>query len=225
MTEHVLLESEPREVPGAQSAHKVHARIDIESRLRRRALQLEIIDYFYLVVRLHRSHSCVAEYVLDLQFVDPYPRLSRRIASRWMLATFILTALAIGIAARIGSSAAPGNWIAVCAIVSSMAVAAALVCVYRTTETVALYSVHGQAKLLEFTSGLGAFRAVKPFMVKVVAHIKVAVRARRPSRAQHLRDEMREHFRLRQTGVLPAQEYESSKGRILAAHSRSASIQ
>jgi hypothetical protein len=222
MTEHILLESDVREVPDGRSAHKVHARIDVESRLRRRTLQLEIIDYFYLVVRLHRSNSIVAEYVLDLQFVDPSLRLSRRIASRWMIATLVLAALAIGIAVRISSSAAPGNWLAVCATVSGMAVAAALVCSYRTTETVTLYSAHGQAKLLEFTSGPGAFRAVKPFMVKVVAHIKVAVGARRPSRAQHLRDEMREHFRLRRSGVLSAEEYETSKGRILAAHSRPA---
>ncbi len=33
---------------------------------------------------------------------------------------------------------------------------------------------------------------------------------------------MREHFRLRETGVLSAEEYETSKGRILAEHSRAA---
>ena len=38
-------------------------------------------------------------------------------------------------------------------------------------------------------------------------------------RPEHLRDEMREHFRLRKHGVLSAEEYEASKARILAEHS------
>lgn len=38
-------------------------------------------------------------------------------------------------------------------------------------------------------------------------------------RPEHLRDEMREHFRLRKHGVLTAEEYEASKARILAEHS------
>jgi hypothetical protein len=222
MTEHILLETDIREVPSLESAHKVHARIDLQSRLRRCRLQLVIVDYFYLAVRLHRARSVVEEYVLDLQFVDPALRSSKRIASRWMLAALILAALAIAIGLRIGFSAAPGTWSTVCAAVSAMAIAAGVVSLYGTRETVALYSAHGQAKLLEFTSGLGAIRTFKPFMAKLVAHIKVAVGARHASRSQHLRDEMREHFRLRQSGVLSAEEYESSKGRILAQHSKPA---
>src|SRR5258706_7887287 len=68
-TEHILLESDFREVPGLQDARTVHARIEFRSRIRRRVLRLEIFDYYYLAVR-SRSRSILLEYVLDLRFVD-----------------------------------------------------------------------------------------------------------------------------------------------------------
>jgi hypothetical protein len=55
-------------------------------------------------------------------------------------------------------------------------------------------------------------------MAKLTAHIRLASAARRRSRAEHLRDEMREHLRLMEIGVLPAGEYETAKVRILDHH-------
>jgi hypothetical protein len=217
-SEHILLESDERKIPHPQCSRKLHGRIELRSRLRRRSLRLDLVDYYFLVVRSYRSSSMAAEYVLDLRFVDSSPGLSRHFASRWLLAALALIALAGAIALRIADSAAPAQWLAACGVVSGMAVAAALVCFYRTTETISIYSAHGRAKLLEFTSGLGAKRAFKPFTNKLAAHIRLALAARRPMRSEHLRDEMREHFRLRESGVLSAEEYEASKARILAEH-------
>jgi hypothetical protein len=46
-----------------------------------------------------------------------------------------------------------------------------------------------------------------------------AAKAERPQeRPQFLRDEMREHHRLRELGVLSEEQYEQSKARILASH-------
>jgi hypothetical protein len=217
--EHILLESEAREVPDPRYSRRLHGRIDVHSRLRRKSLQLELIEYYYLVVRLYRSHSLSAEYVLDLRFVDSSLEFSRRIASRWILTTLALVALATGIALRIQSAPVPNDWLLACVVVCGMTIGAALVCLYRTTETVELYSSHGRARLLTFTSGIGAVRALKPFRAKIAAHIRLATAARRPLKWQHLRDEMREHFRLRETGVLSEDEYERSKGHILSGHS------
>jgi hypothetical protein len=217
--EHILLESDERRIPHPRGSRKLHARIGLHSRLTRRALQLELIDYYYLVVRSYRSHAVAAEYVLDLRFADASLASSRHFASRWLLAALAFMALAVAIAFRIGGSAAPAGWLAACGIVSGAAVAAAVVCIYRTTETVSMYSAHGRARLFEFTSGLGAKRGFKLFANKLAAHVKLASSARRPMRSEHLRDEMREHFRLRESGVLSVEEYEASKARILAEHS------
>jgi len=51
-----------------------------------------------------------------------------------------------------------------------------------------------------------------------MAHIRLAAAARRHTKAEHLRDEMREHQRLRELGVLSVGDYEVSKARILGQH-------
>jgi hypothetical protein len=218
--EHILLESEVREVPNPRQARKVHARLEYRSRLRRCVLQLEIIDYYYLAVRSH-SGSIRLEYVLDLRFVA-VPRLSRHIAWRWIAASILLIALASAAAARIGSGATPwwqSGWLRVCVTALGMWGLATLVGVYRTTETMSVSSIHGRARLLQCTGTLGTFHLVKRFVAKLAAHIQLASTARRHTKAEHLRDEMRDHLRLREIGVLSAEEYESAKALILEHHS------
>jgi hypothetical protein len=56
-------------------------------------------------------------------------------------------------------------------------------------------------------------------MAKLGAHIRLAAGARRCTKTEHLRDEMREHLRLKEIGVLSAGEYEKAKVRILDQHS------
>jgi len=87
---------------------------------------------------------------------------------------------------------------------------------------VSLFSTHGAARLLECTGGLGTFYVLRGFMKKLAAHIRLASAARRRTKAEHLRDEMREHLRLKEIGVLSAGEYETAKVRILDHHSPAA---
>ena len=218
--EHILLESDDRDVPDLQHPRTVHARLVLRSRLRKRVVLLEIIDYYYLSIR-SRSPTNLLEYVLDLRFVDS-PRRSRHVAWRWIIASLLLIALPSAVAARIDYSATSWwqhHWPAVCVSVIGAWILAMLVATYRTTETVVLFSVSGAARLLEFTGGLGTFRVARLFIAKLSAHIRLASGARRRTKAEHLRDEMREHLRLKEIGVLSAQEYEASKARILKQHS------
>jgi hypothetical protein len=220
-TEHILLESDTREVPELRTARKVHSRLRVDSRLRRRAIELTLIDYYYLSVRTWQPRRAVSQYVLDLRFVDPALRLSRHIAWRWMAVSAVLATLAFAVAWRIGSSSTTWwrhDWLALLGSLYGLAACAALVSIYRTTQTLALFSVNGQARLLALTGRLGTFRTLRRFSRQLAAHLRVSVRARRSSRSEHLRDEMREHFRLKDAGVLSEQEYETSKQRILRRH-------
>jgi hypothetical protein len=220
--EHILLESDVREVPDLRNARKVHARIEFRSRLRRRSMQLEIIDYYYLAVRTH-SRSTRLEYVLDLRFIDT-PQVARHISWRWIMATVLLTAVAYGIL-HLGNTAPPWwqrHWLTAYAALTGAWAVATLVALYRMTETVRLFSTAGAATLLEYTGGLGTLRGVRRFMAKVAAHVRLAAAARRSTKTEHLRDEMREHARLKELGVLSAPQYESAKARILGKHAPAA---
>jgi hypothetical protein len=222
-TEHILLESDLRQVPDRRNARTVHASVEFRSRLRRRVLQLEIIDYYYLSVRSH-SRKVLLEYVLDLRFVD-MPRQLRHVSWRWLTFSLVFLALALGIALRIAHSATPWwqhDWLPMCVTVIGVWAFATLVSVYRSAETVSLFSIHGAARLLECTGGLGTLHVFRRFMVKLAAHIRLAAGARRRTKAEHLRDEMREHLRLKEIGVLSAGEYEKAKVRILDQHSPAA---
>jgi hypothetical protein len=220
VTEHILLESDSRDLPDVRSARTVHARLELRCRLRARVLQLEIIDYYYLSVRT-RSRSHLREYVLDLRFIAP-PRLTRYIAWRWILASLLLIAVPLTIAREFDLGAFSWwqrHWAATCLLIIGSWVFATVVAMYRTRETVIMFSVSGAAGLLEFTGGLGTFRRARPFLAKLAAHLRLASGARRRTRGEHLRDEMREHLRLREAKVLSAEQYELAKGRILGQHS------
>ncbi len=220
-TEHILLESDERKVPALRTARKVHSRLHIQSKVRRRGSELALIDYCYLSVRTWRSRSLDSQYVLDLRFVEPALRLSRHVAWRLMIASAALAVLAIALAWRIGASSTAWwqhEWLPVLGGLSGLAVCAALVSMYRTTKTLALFSVCGRARLLELTGGVGSFRDIRRFSQALAAHVQIAIARRRASRAAHLRDEMREHLRLKEAGVLTEKEYEISKARILARH-------
>lgn len=184
-------------------------------------VELDIIDYYYLSVRMHRRGAPVNGYVLDLRFAAASVLRYRHLPWKWIAAALAFGALSAAGIWRIGVAAMPW-WrgellVGVAALLVSTA-GATLVSVYRMTETLRLFSVHGRANLLEFTGGLGTFRSARSFMRKLEAHIGIASAARRSSRSQHLRDEMREHFRLHKAGVLSNEAYEESKKRILAGH-------
>jgi hypothetical protein len=222
--EHILLESDERDIPTLETARRIHARIALPGGSWRPSLELALIDYFYLSVRTTSARSTGSRYVVDLRFVDPAPGLSRRLPVSWIAAGAVFLALAVLGAREIAASAVPWwrhEWLPATAAFFAVAAGALSLAVLRTTETLTLFSAHGRAKLVCHEGGAGTLRAFRGFLPRLEAHLRIA-RARRRDRAQHLRDEMREHFRLRGTGALTEEEYETAKRRILATHGHSA---
>ncbi len=218
--EHILLESDERTLPQRHTARRIHASHRFHGRLRRRVVELEIIDYYYLFCRERNGRAEPVEFVLDLRFVDSFVRRSRHIPWRWLAVTAGFLGLAVLL--WMNSSIAYGSGhirLVVGALLLLAAGCSGLTSAYRLTERLELRSVHGQAKLLELTGGLGTLRSLHPFMIKLGAHVRIATGRRRGPKSVHLRDEMREHHRLKEAGVLSNGQYEESKRRILAHHS------
>ena len=216
--EHILLESDERNVPTLETARRVHARIALPGDRWRPALELALIDYFYLSVRTARERG--ARYVVDLRHVDARVRLARQIPWGWIAGGAALLLLAVPGVRGIAESTAPW-WkherLPATAALFAVAASAIYAAVRGTAETLTLFSAHGRAKLLSHAGGHGTFRTFRTFLPRLEAHLRIARARRRPGR-DHLRDEMREHFRLRQAGALTEEEYEAAKRRILATH-------
>jgi len=220
-SEHILLESAVhREVPTLRQAQKTHAAWQSQSRLRRCRIELAIIDQYYLAVRTGRV-GALREYVLDPRFADPAIHLKKHIPRRLIAVAAASGSLAILSAWRALASISPWwyqKWLVICAATTASTLCLCLACVWRMTETLALYSLHGRATLLAYTAGPGTLRTVQQFGHKLAGHIRLSIVRGLSSKAEYLRDEMREHFRLREAGVLAQEQYEASKARILAQH-------
>jgi hypothetical protein len=121
-----------------------------------------------------------------------------------------------------GMWASWGNWsspILLTALVTLLAAAgAAILFLRRTVESLEFVSVHGGATLISVVGGIGSARDGKQFFVELIKSINAAKAERRQERLQFLRDEMREHHRLRELGVISEEHYEQGKARILASH-------
>jgi hypothetical protein len=174
-----------------------------------------------LLVRTRRRRGPTCKYVIDLRFVDATAVAGRRIAWRWWQAAATLAVL-VALVQWVTLQFADPDWQEV-GLQGSIGCATAAVCVglyglYRTRESVELRSLHGAARLAEITGSLGCAKAVQSFAAELAQQVEAARSQAPQSKQQFLRDEMREHHRLWNEGVLSDPAYEASKRRILQSH-------
>jgi hypothetical protein len=180
---------------------------------------LSLLEEHFVSVQSERPGGESKNYVFDLRFASAKPLLVRRIAWSWFALTLAF-GLLTGTAAWLlySSQTPPAPTAAVGVTMLAGAIASVFIFLRRTTESLEFTSVHGEATLISVTGGIGSARAGKSFFVNLIKSINAAKLARPQQKQEFLRDEMREHHRLRELGVLSPQEYEASKARILAAH-------
>ena len=208
--------------PARQPHRRTLASYTLRSVLRGCSTEIRILQDHFLAVQYERAREPTRKFTFDLRFANPRPLRVRRVA--WVC---LGSAIALGLAsaaslvwARMTATALwthPGFIGAVAGIVATVVML--LLFLRRTTEALQFTSVHGQAVLIDLVGGIGAAKAGKNFVVDLIKNIAAAKLARPQEPAHFLRDEMREHHRLRELNVLTEQEYQASKARILAAHS------
>lgn len=223
--EHISIEAAPDESssPARRARGKIRATYSLKSTLRGCETELALLEDHFLSVRAVRPEGGLPKkYDVDLRFANPKPVRVREISWTWLIVTIGLIALASGTIVSVWSTTAnpwdrPGF---IAALVTLLVSAGTfLLFLRRTTESLVFRSVHGQATLVSVTGGIGSARSGKLFFVELIKDINVAKTVRLQEKPQFLRDEMREHHRLRELGVLSEEEYETSKARILGAHS------
>jgi hypothetical protein len=156
-----------------------------------------------------------------LRFAHAKPVIVRHIAWFWMVLALSLLALSATALWLLWPQTAAAwiNPVPLTAIAALFAAAGSVVMFFRrTTESLEFLSVHGQVSLVSVTGAIGSTHDGKRFFVELIKSIGAAKAARSQSPQQFLRDEMREHHRLREIGALTEAQYEASKSRILASH-------
>lgn len=219
--EHISIEGEPDYTPPAKDPHRItRVSYTLASRVRGCVTELSILEGWYLGVRCVRPHGEPRKYQFDLRFANPKPVCVRNVSWTWLTVCVGLAVLGGGALASawsaqrpLLSTAALGGAVALC-----ISVGAFFLFLRRTSESLEFRSIHGGATLVSVIGGIGSARGGKEFFVELIKGVGAAKLARPQQKQQFLRDEMREHHRLRELGVLTEQQYEQSKARILAQH-------
>ena len=221
--EHIHIEAEPGTVaaPTPHRRRKVRSSYVLKSRLR--GCETEVVDprrSLHLPCAPCARDAQPRKYEVDLRFANPKPVRVRSISWFWLTLAASMALLAAGGLWATWTDA--GRWsspVFLSALVTLLAAGGATIMfLRRTIESLEFVSMHGGATLVSVTGGIGSARAGKRFFIELIKSINAAKAARPQERPQFLRDEMREHHRLRELGVLTEQQYEQSKARILASH-------
>jgi hypothetical protein len=220
--EHISLETEPELQAISVRQRAVCASFTLSTVLHDCTTRVAILEDHFVTIQSESRHAAPLDYVLDMRFLDPKPLRSRRIAWNWLSVALALLTLGV-LAIVLGPRPLPEFLISESfgiALVLLLGMLGALLRFARdTTESLRFASEHGGAALINITGALGSTRRGKRFFVELMRNIRAAKAARPQPKVPRLRDEMREHHRLRELGVLSEADYEASKSRILKAHS------
>jgi hypothetical protein len=220
--EHIHIEAEPGAIaaPTALRRRRVRASYSLHSLLRGCETEVAIHDDHFAAVRTVRPDAQPLKYEVDLRFANPKPVRVRTISWFWLALAASLTLLATGgIWASWSEAARWTSPIFLTALVTLLAATGAMILfLRRTVESLEFVSLHGGATLISVVGGIGSARSGKQFFIELIKSINAAKAERPQERPQFLRDEMREHHRLRELGVISEQQYEQGKARILASH-------
>jgi len=219
--EHISLESEPESAAAPVLQRAVVASFTLATALRDNITQVAILEEHFVAVHTQRAHAAPLDYLIDLRFLDPRPARIRRIAWTWLSSGLALLTLGV-LAMALAPHSLPAFLLSPqfgVGLVLMLGMLGALLRFTRvTTESLRFVSEHGGAVLIDITGAIGSTRRGKRFFVELIKNIRAAKQARPQPKAQRLRDEMREHHRLRELQVLSEADYEAGKARILKAH-------
>jgi len=219
--EHISLQSETAETHAAAVARKTLLKYQLRSRARGSQTRVAIHEGNFVSVHVKRPRTPAQEHSVDLRFVDPRPVGIRKVSWPWMYAAIgcTLFAAAATVFAIAFASPIARVWAVPTAIVlGTCTISSYLMCLYATTESLLFVSVHGRARVITITGGLGTTRAARECALNIIKHVNLARKQSKQARQTYLRDEMREHNRLYEQGVLTDEQFGDAKTRILQAH-------
>ncbi len=213
--EHILLEGDELDADfDASRSRAPQQHFHIVNRSH--ALQTEMILFEggWLSLRQHKRSKPGEAQMINLSFVDPTPEVSRYLAKR-----SLGVSAALGLAGLISAALAFYSVLIVVTIPASILLfsAAAVTfaaCAYRTRKDVVFVTRHGRAPVIRLMATLGSFRTLRSIEPQLVEAIKKAT-ASQADLQKRLRSEMREHYRLRECGVLTQAVCADSTQRIL----------
>jgi len=225
--EHCVLEDVTAQVPALDDAltglhlrpHDVSHEFSIRDRLRGCTSSVRLYEGWADIESVSRSGR-QSHQRFNLSFIDPAPETSHHYP-------WLLLKIAGGLAAV--TTICAGIWLFGFAPVYMLPASASgailtlgtlFTFIYRSHQKFTFLTRHGRAEVLRIKAGFGTAYRWRKQLPQIVNAINASTRASEPEATETLRAEMREHYRLRQDGVLNDDECANSTGRILARFDR-----
>ena len=201
-TEHISLGEDFAVLAGTEEPEKITQRFEIRNRTCGRRAELIFYEEGYLRVREWRRKKRVRDYLLSLRFLGTDTTVTRKLPMRvlqvaggfagvgalsWLIAwlttwdTFFIPAAAIGVAG---------------------AVIASMLFLYLANEKTSFSTASGGAEALTLRGTADSFKRCRAMIPEIQQAIEEAQAKNVQSRSDYLRHEMREHYRLREFGVI-----------------------
>lgn len=214
--EHILIEADTDEDEIALAQPRVpQKRFVLENRAHALETELTLFEGGWLSVRERRRNKPGEARLLYLRYLDRDPCVSRYVAKRTLYLTLALFAAALTAGGLAGFSVLPTLTVPATAVLLIATGAAFAASVYRTQKRVVYLTLHGRAPVLRLLGTLGSFRALRKIVPELTQAIDESKRPRKRERVDELRGEMREHYRLRESGIIDQQTCSDGTQRIL----------
>ncbi len=195
--------------------HPVAQHFNLNNRAHAQAMELVLFEDGWLSIRQHLKIEHGRAGLIDLQYLDPEPEITRTDSPQVRQALFgclggaLITALlaALSILENFMMPLSALLWL--CSLV--------LFCVhsYLAQERVVFFTRYGRAPVVALFATLGTFREMR----RLVPALKKAIGEAQPDtdtpREQIMQSEMREHHRLQENKIISQLMYQQSLQRIL----------
>jgi len=196
-------------------AREISEEVTIQDKLRGRRTFVRIYAEGWVDLEVEHRGKARSHHRIDLRYLDPVPAIHRHYPIRLLQSAAITGGLT-------GLFAIPAvlGWLASftisATIVGTIATFAILFAAYYLShEKINFQTLHGRADAIRFGAGFGTIRRFHKLIPKLVDVIADAAESIHAETAVYLRAEMREHYRLRNDGILSETECAESTGRIL----------
>lgn len=215
MAEHILLEGDELDDEfDAAKTRTPQQHLHIVNRSHALETEMILFEGGWLSLRHHKRNKPGEAQLINLRYLDPRPSVSRYFARRTLGLSAALFLVGLLTAALAYYSVLLVITIPAMILLLTASAVAFAACAYRTRKNVVFVTRHGRAPVIELMATLGSFGALRRIEPVLTEEITKAAGSQ-SDKQKHLRSEMREHYRLRETGVLSQVVCADSTQRIL----------
>ena len=216
--ETILLETDEAEhdvVPAVPKTIQRHLKLNN----RGRGIRTELILYEegFIKVSQERRGKRTAEQLLNLRYLDSRPTISRFVAMKPIYVGLGFTGAGALFGALVYFKLFLLLTLPATVMFVTAAVIAFLLSAYQTQEESSFCTMTGRGEVLALRATFGCIRALRKLVPELVDAIHRARTLNVPKREHYLREEMREHYRLQDEGILSKDHCLTSTRRILSS--------